>query len=404
MRMIDVELLPSVGTAGAGEWRLLAGDHGLDSSQPYLLFREHLEPGRPVALAARHAGHLAGALHGVLTTARSALFSHPWKLLADDQMLRGADPVQLAGLRESRDGLIRAVTGGETGWAGLSDSVGEVLTVRGFDRSRVLLGARLEAAQREQACAGLLSAAMRAVRDGLAGAIAFPFVDPADTLLRQSLAAAGFRCGTVTGSSAFELAGFTSYDEYLARLPARTRGRYRREERELDAAGLGLGTVSFRDHAERITALEAQTSARHGGHPDLRQMLASRHFLNDVLPEHLRIPAVTRDGTLLASGMELLDQDDCYAVSYGCDYTLGMGSVGYHAICFYDPLSYCCDNGIRRLHLGFEAFLPKKIRGAIVAPLEMWLWAPDAARRDSLAALLQFISTRASGYLRQFAA
>lgn len=383
---------------------MLTGDHGLDSGQLYLLFREYLEPGLPFVLAARHGNHLAGALHGVLTTPQTALFTHPWKLLTDDRMLRSEDPAQLAGLRGNRDSLIRVVTAGEAGWEQLSDSVGEVFTIRGFDRSRVLLRTRMEIPQREQVCADLLSAAIQAVRDGLAGAIAFPFVDPADAVLRQSLVTAGFHCGTVTGASAFDLAGFTLYDEYLASLPARTRGRYRREAKEFEATGFQIGTIEFRDNAERITDLEAQTITRHGGHPDPCKMLASRHFLNDVLPKNIRVPAITRDRALLACGMEITDRDDCYAVSYGCDYTQGMGSVGYHNICFYNPLSYCCDNGVKRLHMGFEAFIPKKIRGAIVQPLEMWLWTPDAAKRDGLAALLQFISIRASAYLRQLAA
>lgn len=402
--MADVEPFPSVGDAGAEEWSLLTADHGLDSSQPYLLFREYLEPGLPFVLVATDGDFLAGALHGVLTTPQTALFTHPWKMLTDDGMLRSEDPAQLADLRGNRDSLVRAVTAGGAGWEELSASVGEVLTIRGFDRSRVLLRSTMEIPQRKQVCSGLLSAAMRAVRDGLAGAIALPFVDPADDMLRRSLAGAGFQRGTVTGASEFDLAGYTSYDDYLAHLTARTRSRYRREVKELEATGLRIGTVEFRDNAERITDLEAQTTARHGGHPDLRKMLASRRFLNDVLQKNIRVLAITRDGTLLACGMEIVSRDDCYAVSYGCDYTAGMGSIGYHSICFYNPLSYCCDNGVKRLHMGFEAFLPKKIRGAIVQPLEMWLWTPDAAKRDALATLLRFISTRASGYLGQFAA
>ncbi len=400
--MVDVELLRSAGEADPEEWSLLTCDRGLDSGQPYLLFREYLEPGIPFVLAAWHGGHLAGALHGVLTTARTAFFTHPWKMLTDDRMLRGENPAQLTELRRNRDSLIRAVTSDGAGWEELSGSVGEVITIRGFDHSNLLLRTPMEMPQRERVCAALLSAARQAVYDGLAGAIAFPFVDPADAVLRQSLVTAGFQCGIVTGASVFNLAGFASYNEYVARLPGRTRSRYRREVKEFEASGLRIETIPIRDNVARITDLEAQTVARHGGHPDPRQMLASRQFLSDVLPENIRVPGITRDGDLIACGIELIDTNNCYAASYGCDYTQGMGSIGYHNICFYNPLSYCCDNGVKRLHMGFEAFMPKKIRGAIVQPLEMWLWTPGMAKCEGLAALLRFIDSRASCYLRQF--
>jgi Peptidogalycan biosysnthesis/recognition len=400
--MVTTELLGSIGEIRPADWDPLAAGCDLDSGKPYLLFREYLEPGPPFVLAAWRGGQLGGVLHGVVTTPRTGLFSHPWKLLTDDRMLRADSPEAGAGLRGQRCDLVRAVTSGETGWQGLSGSVGEVIVVRGFDRSRLITRPGAGPGEQEQISAGLLSGAMRAVRAGRAGAIAFPFVDSADSGLRTALAKAGFRCGAIAAASAFDLRGCTSYQAYLARLPARTRARYRREEREFEASGLRAETISLRDNAERIVELEAQTITRHGGQPDRAAMLAARHFLGMAMPGSVRVAAVRRAGALLACEITILDAATCCAVSYGCDYTTGQGSIGYHQLCFYDPIAYCCDNGISELRMGFEAVLPKRIRGAVVSPREMWLWAPDPAVRGALGTLLDFLTARTLRYLRQF--
>lgn len=379
-------------------WRPLAGQD-VDRGRAYLRFRELVEPGQAVVVVARDGSEPVAAVHGALTAPGSGLFSHPWKMLAGEQFLRldkSAEDTDAVLERQRR--LVREAAGSD---AGLDEGIGPVLTVRGFDDSDVLVR---ESADREAATTAVIGAAQGAVRSGLAGAIAFPFVEPENRLVRRALAGAGFRRTVLTATTEFDLTRFDSYEDMLASMRRKRRYRFLSERRALTDGGFALGTADLVDDAERIVELEAANARRYGGSPNPEALVRTRKRMAALLGDHVRVPAVTRDDAeIIACGLHLVDRRSYRNLVYGCDYDLAERGTSYQCVNFYEPLEYAFDRGLRRLRMGFEAFEPKLIRGARLAPRETWIWTPDERTGARLGRLLSFMGERSGPYLRELA-
>ncbi|MFG2985021.1 peptidogalycan biosysnthesis protein [Streptomyces sp. NPDC048258] len=418
--MLDTEILHTVEDIPSAEWNELTREEDIDSARGFLRFREYLEPGDGVLVAARRAGRLVGALRGVVAVPHSGLSSDPWKFVTSDAVLRlgegpQEDPVSAAALRGLRDELVlgtaaRTAAPGTTGtgaplWQALTRQAGPCLVVREFDRSEVLADPGLDPAQRELVVAHLVRQAQISAAGHGAGAVAFPYVSPSDTVLRRVLAECGFRGGALTGASWIRTGGFTTYEEYLESLPSRRRRRYRQEEEQLRASGLAAGEVGLRENAGRIAVLEANTLVKHGGKPDAEAIRQARVALAGMLPEAVRIPAVRRDdGEIIACAMHLLGRKSVVFMTYGCDYSVEDRAGAYPWAAFYHPVRTAVESGVPAVRLGLEGFEAKARRGAVVEARELWVWTPDRGLRGRLGELLDLVGGRNTAHLGRFAA
>ncbi|MFD7015295.1 GNAT family N-acetyltransferase [Streptomyces sp. NPDC059928] len=395
----------------ASEWDELSGTADIDFQRGFLQFREYLEPGESVLLTARSAGRIEGALRGVLSVPESGLTSDPWKFVGSEAVLRlrqEEGQAQADALRREQRALVRGAgrAVGDTEeplWRTLTRQVGSCLVVREFDRSELLLRPDLWDGERTRLTAQLLAAAQSAALANGAGAVALPFVSPADTVLRDALADAGFRGGALTGASWIPTGGFTTYEDFLAHLPSRRRRRYRLEERELaQAPHLTAGVVDLAENAARIAVLEANTLQKHGGQGDAEAIHQARTTLSRTLPDAVRIPAVLRHGELIACALHLQGNKSIVFMTYGCDYTVEDRGASYPWAAFYYPIRTAVESGVASVRLGLEGFEAKTRRGAVVEPRELWVWTPDADALGRLGELLDLVDDRNSRYLEQF--
>lgn len=377
-------------------------DHGLD----YVRFRCHVEPGEPVVAVVTDERGLAGAAYATTTTPRTALFSHPWKLLGSAQFVRAADGATAVLDEHAR--LVAAAGGGGDGAAGdaslaeqLAEGLGDPLVVRLFDSSEVLVAPDLDGDGAAAVTAGLVGHLQRLVGDGAAGAVVFPYVHPADEPLRRTLAAAGFVAGRLTASCELHVPAGLDWDGLLQALGRNRRRRYLRELAAFEAAGLVLGEVDAAEHLERIAELEAQTAAAHGGQPDVAAIVRLRRHMVATFGPSLRVPVALAGDTIVACGVDVFDEHDYYGLVYGCDYGHPGRSTAYMCVGYYEPIRFCLARGVRRLRLGFEAFEAKLLRGAALTPRETWVWVPDPGRLAGLAALLRFLTGRADGHFAE---
>ncbi len=410
-------------------WDVLAPP-GVDHTHAYLTFRERVEPGDPVLAVARDEAGLAAAAHGSWTTPRTALFSHPWKMLASPQFARlaaPADPGQPGEPGEPDPAeaehrlLLHALTqtappdgplpdepqpdepqpdeplpDGPATVAALTSALGEVVVAREFDTSTVLLRPGLAPADRSGALAAVLRGLQEVARSRH-GAVALPYVRPDDAELRQALAAAGFRGGTLTAVSVFDLAG--SYEDFVAGLPRRRRRRYRTEPAAFTAAGLRTRTVDLTGYLNRLVELEAGNAERYGGTPDRARLTGVRTEMARLLGPALRVPVAERDGELVACCVDLTDARSYLGLVYGCDYSVPEHRIAYRQLAFYEPLRWAADHGLAQVRLGFEAFAPKLYRGARLETRQTWLWVPSQSGLAGIGALLDFLSARTEAYL-----
>ncbi|MEN3308448.1 MAG: hypothetical protein V7603_4650 [Micromonosporaceae bacterium] len=400
-----VELSRGLHTVDPAAWTELDRAGDVDTGRACLHFREQLEPGPPVVLTLDDATGVCAAACGVLTVPETALTSHPWKLLCDEQMLRLAGDEDAGAVRARHAALVSDAGGGGPGHDPvelLTRTLGTVFVVRGLDRSQVLLAGHLSVEDRRRAAALLVTSAQRYAADGLAGAIAFPFVLPADGLLAGTLAAAGFRRLLITAVAGFDLSAYESPAAFLASLPRSARYRHRKEPAELAGAGLAVTEIPLADHVDRVAALEAQNATQHGGRAAPERIARARRFMADTLGDAVRVAAAARDGQLVACGLYLLGRTRCLSLAYGCDYTVADRATAYPCLSLYQPVALALRHRVPEVRLGFEGFQAKVLRGARLVDREMWLWTPDPRRRERLEPLLRFMDARTRGHLSRY--
>nr|ACZ13462.1 hypothetical protein [Streptomyces luridus] len=416
MPVSEVRILSSVDEVGPAAWEELTKAADVDSSHGFLRFREYVEPGRSVLFTLGPPERPRGALRGVVAVPGSGLTSDPWKFVGSQAVLRldaGTDEAEAASLRRAQRDLVRAAAdpagragddGGEPLWQALTRGLGACLVVREFDRSELLCHPEADAAEARSVAARLVRAAQTSAAEHGAGAVAFPFVSPRDTLLRSVLTEAGFRGGAMTGASWVETGGYGSYEEFLAVLPSRRRRRYRLEEqRLLEAPDLTTAEVDPVRNAARIAELEARTLVKHGGLADAEAIRRARIELADRLPDDaVVIPAVIRDGRIIACALHLRGPRSVVFMTYGCDYDVEERGPAYPWAAFYHPIRTAIAHGASSVRLGLEGFEAKTRRGAVVEARELWVWTPDAAALARLGDLLELVGERNTSYLGRF--
>ncbi|WP_433356409.1 hypothetical protein ACQPYV_05340 [Micromonospora saelicesensis] len=401
------DVTDGIGAVDEETWARLAADAEPDAAHGYLLFRERLEPGTALLVTADDDRGPVAAIHAVTAVTGTGLFSHPWKLLTEEQFLRLTPDDDAPRIRAEHRALLGALgpdapeSGDLAGW--LTTAVGEPLVVRTYDRSPLFTAPDVDITRRRQAGREVVATLQDLVRQGRAGAVVLPYVATDDELLRDLLEAAGFVRGSVTAASALHLGGYPTYQAFLDGQNAETRRNYRMAEREVTRAGLHVREVPLAEHVDRIVDLEARTGERNGAAPNRPQLRAARAYLAAVLPGAIRVAVAGRsDAEVLACTVQMYGRHGCCTLGYGSDYDVTGTSVAYHHLVFGQPVESCIRAGVPRYRLGFEAFAPKFRRGARVAKRELWLWTPDERQRESFARLLRFLDERTTGHLAAY--
>lgn len=404
-----VSWFDSAGDVPANAWQVFGSAGAIDRSQQYRLFREVVEPGRSfVALATAGERALACAT-GAWTTPATALMSDPWALLTNRQFLRLSDEAADA---EPVDGcwraLLRSLGGNRraTDRARLHSVLGPCLVVRSFDSSEVLLAEGLHRADRRRALAAVVARLVVAATENSAAAVAFPYVEAGDVELQGVLRAAGFVSGAFTATSIFDLGGVTSYTELEQGLPARVRRRFRREQRSFLESGLLLTDIDLAQELDTIVRLESGNVRKYGHLTADGALHRVRMAMARLLGANVRVQ-VARDvstGEFAACGIDLFDQQNYLGLVYGQDYNRPQGML-YPMVSYYGPMHFAISRGIRWMRMGFEAYLPKVIRGAYVEPRQTFIWHPDPAKLQLIEELLALLSERftkaVGGWARQ---
>jgi hypothetical protein len=379
-------------------------DVPVDQGRQYRQFREIVEGGESFVLLGEGPGPALIA-SGHVSSRDTALFSDPWKQFCDRQFLRlddlgegaaagqGAPRSEIVARHDSLLGRL-AGTGASTTPvdAGLlHDRLGGCLVVRGFDSSELCVSG--DGMVASGAAVRLLTALRSgAARRGLA--VAFPFADRGDTELVDALHRTGFVCGAVTATAIFDLPACSSLDDLLLRVPSRVRRRFRKEWAEFTAAGYTLHELSLAENLPEIVGLETRNRVKHGGSANTRRLTDLRLAMVRLLGDNLRVQGA-RDapGNLVACGIDLVDDERYLGLLYGQDDD-SVTEVVYPVVSYSGPLSYALKNGIRSMRAGFEAFVPKAIRGARAEKRMFAFWHPDHDIRVAAGQLLALFDER----------
>jgi hypothetical protein len=382
-------------------------DVPVDQSKQFRQFREIVESSESFALVTEGPG-AALIASGYVTSRDTGLFSDPWKLWCDDQFLRlddlsknseGAAPGLAASGTEIvalRDSLVRRLAGNDADTAPvdagtLHDRLGGCLVVRGFDSSELSVGGAGIVAGGE---AGRVLAALQSAASRRGLGVAFPYVDRGDAELVDVLHRAGYMCGAVTATTIFDLPAWESLDDLLLRVPSRVRRRFRKEWTDFTAAGYTLHELDLMDDLHEIVSLETRNRVKHGGWANTERLTDLRLAMARLLGGNVRVlGARDASGNLVACGIDVVDDRRYLSLAYGQDDD-SVTEVVYPVVGYFGPLSYALERGIPSLRMGFEAFLPKAIRGARAEKRLFAFWHPDDDVRAAAGELLTLFDER----------
>ncbi|WP_412518321.1 GNAT family N-acetyltransferase [Actinomadura madurae] len=156
---------------------------------------------------------------------------------------------------------------------------------------------------------------------------------------------------------------FTSFDGYVASLPARRR-QFRRERRRFAASPLRLFEVPLVDAVRELAPLLHNVERKYGSRDALE--VHEIYLLTTGLA--MRSSSTTlvacRGRTPVAFSVIWEQGPDWSVRCWGCDYELTSGTCAYFNLVFYEPLIRAAERGVRSVNFGTEALEPKRQRGA----------------------------------------
>jgi predicted N-acyltransferase len=163
---------------------------------------------------------------------------------------------------------------------------------------------------------------------------------------------------------------WSSFDQYLASLPASTRTAARREIRRFHAAG-GVVEVRGPDALdERLAALHSGLQRRHGIEVSPDSVLAAFHKVRSTIGDVMRV-FVARDATTVLGFVVVLEwHGELYGRQAGFvrDDDAGPRFVYFNTI-YYAVIRYAIENRISRIEYSTESYDAKQRRGCSTTPL-----------------------------------
>ncbi|MGM9428558.1 GNAT family N-acetyltransferase [Hydrogenophaga sp. MI9] len=194
-------------------------------------------------------------------------------------------------------------------------------------------------------------------------------------------------------------AGHRDFEEFLASLQQEKRKKIRQERRKVGEAG-----VQFR-HArgKAITAADwdffyrcyERTYLEHGNPPYLNRDFFAR--MADTMPEHWLLFIAERDGRPMAASLIGIDGDQ--GVAYGRYWgALERVDCLHFEACYYQPLSWCIEQGFRRFEGGAQGE-HKMARALMPVRTTSAHWLAHPAFAEAVGRFLEHEDQEILGYL-----
>ncbi|MGH3844702.1 MAG: GNAT family N-acetyltransferase [Pseudonocardiaceae bacterium] len=234
--------------------------------------------------------------------------------------------------------------------------------------STVLTAPGLLAERATRARRDLLAAAVDLSCEWQGVAMFFPFVDAADTGLRDALRDAGFIEFAAPARHVFDC-DYTDYAEFVDSLRSRRRTRLRKEIADIERSGLRTELITINESTvDRVAWLAHQLEDKHGQRSTYDQIGAwfsaiARHT------ETIVFTAARTDGPPVAMSMWIHYQDRLYGFHAGFDYEHCQGLPMYSLVGYHLPMRFgCARPDISVLEYGVSSDQAKLLRGTKALP------------------------------------
>jgi predicted N-acyltransferase len=175
---------------------------------------------------------------------------------------------------------------------------------------------------------------------------------------------------------------WNSFEEYLAHLPGKTRGEFRRQihrnRREGSVTGLSEG-----NEGARLLELVDGNSRRYS---QLPFAFGSGFFdeLRRSLNGQARVFTAWKKGAIRGTSTLLVENRTAYAIAAGVDRVSAGDDFTYFQVGYYTPIAHAIASGIRRIYYGRGMYEVKIRRGCRLA--DSWVYMRASGFRRLIAA------------------
>jgi predicted N-acyltransferase len=224
----------------------------------------------------------------------------------------------------------------------------------------------------------LLLDAMEAEAGSRGLGIGFANILEGEADLQSSLAARDYlRCGNVP-VAVLDIE-WSSFDDYLAHLPRKTRKEFRRQiNRHSESGAVTTGAEVSQSDERRLLALLDGNALRHSSLP----FAFGPGFFEELqraLGPQARIYVTRRDGAINAVVLVLHEGRNAYVVAAGVDQAATRDDYTYFQITYNSPIGDCIAGGCSHVFFGRGMYEIKVRRGCRLIP--NWTYAQASGKR-----------------------
>lgn len=151
----------------------------------------------------------------------------------------------------------------------------------------------------------------------------------------------------------WENEGYSSFDDYLARMTSKRRKAVRRERRQVAEQGITFehltGSAITPDHWRIFNQFYRDTLQRYGA----IAYLSAEFFeqMGELLADSVLLILAKQDGQPIAGALNLFGDKTLYGRYWGCSVDLN----GLHFdTCYYQAIEFCIGRGLRRFEAGAQ--------------------------------------------------
>ncbi len=147
--------------------------------------------------------------------------------------------------------------------------------------------------------------------------------------------------------------GYSSYEDFLARLASRKRKALRRERREALSSGITIDRLTGKDLTEKVWddfyAFYMDTGGRKWGRPYLNRKFFS--LVGERLPDDILLVMARREGRYIAGAINFIGSDRLFGRNWGC---IEDHPFLHFEVCYHQAIDFAIERGLKVVEAGAQ--------------------------------------------------
>ena len=186
----------------------------------------------------------------------------------------------------------------------------------------------------------------------------FSFVSEFDRLLFENMQSYGYRKRSGITTLYIDVQ-WSSFEDYLKSLKPKTREHVRREIRKCKENGVTIEEAELDDLATKLSELYTNLSLKYDKHAESYDPYFF-NMLNKYAKEKTKLFIAKKNGEVIGFSLSLRHRDILDVMIVGFNYAMRTNTdFSYFNLCFYAPINYAIESGVKKI---YYRFLMEKIK------------------------------------------